>query len=91
MNTGGFELTKLTYNTRLEENLIRHRGDRLTSSADAAKLRQTLSNATSTLHHFFIFSLFLFAKLSLRVDVLTTDWLLCWMYLIDAIWVELTV
>ena len=28
MHSGGFKLTKLTY-TRLEENLIRHRGDRL--------------------------------------------------------------
>ena len=28
MHSGGFELTELTY-TRLEENLIRHRGDRL--------------------------------------------------------------
>ena len=28
MHSGGFELTKLTY-TRLEENLIRHRGDRV--------------------------------------------------------------
>ena len=27
MHSGGFELTKLTY-TRLEDNLIRHRGDR---------------------------------------------------------------
>ena len=27
MHAGGFELTKLTY-TRLEDNLIRHRGDR---------------------------------------------------------------
>ena len=29
MHSGGFELTKLTY-TRLEDNLIRHRGDRYT-------------------------------------------------------------
>ena len=28
MHSGGLELTKLTY-TRLEDNLIRHRGDRL--------------------------------------------------------------
>ena len=28
MHSGGFELTKLSY-TRLEDNLIRHRGDRL--------------------------------------------------------------
>ena len=28
MHSGGFELTKLTY-TRLEDNLIRHRGDRV--------------------------------------------------------------
>ena len=28
MHSGGFELTKLTY-TRLEDNLIRQRGDRL--------------------------------------------------------------
>ena len=28
MHSGGFELTKLTY-TRLEDNLIRHRGDRI--------------------------------------------------------------
>ena len=27
MHSAGFELTKLTYNTRLEDNLIRHRGD----------------------------------------------------------------
>ena len=31
MRSGGFELTKMTY-TRLEDNLIRHRGDRLYSS-----------------------------------------------------------
>ena len=31
MHLGGFELTKLTY-TRLEDNLIRHRGDRLYST-----------------------------------------------------------
>ena len=30
-HSGGFELTKLTY-TRLEDNLIRHRGDRYTTS-----------------------------------------------------------
>ena len=30
MRSGGFELTKPTYNTRLEDNLIRHRGDRHT-------------------------------------------------------------
>ena len=29
MHSGGFELTKLTY-TRLEDNVIRHRGDRWT-------------------------------------------------------------
>ena len=29
MHLGGFELTKLNYYTRLEDNLIRHRGDRL--------------------------------------------------------------
>ena len=29
MHSGGLELTNLTYNTRLEDNLIRHRGDRL--------------------------------------------------------------
>ena len=29
MNLGAFELAKLTY-TRLENNLIRHRGDRYT-------------------------------------------------------------
>ena len=28
MHSGGFEFTKLTH-TRLEDNLIRHRGDRL--------------------------------------------------------------
>ena len=28
MHTGGFELTKLTY-TRLEDNLIRHRGENI--------------------------------------------------------------
>ena len=28
MHSGGLEFTKLTY-TRLEDNLIRHRGDRL--------------------------------------------------------------
>ena len=32
MHSGGFELTKLTYTT-LEDNLIRHRGDRLTCTA----------------------------------------------------------
>ena len=31
MHAGGFELTKLTY-TMLEDNLIRHRGDRLYKS-----------------------------------------------------------
>ena len=30
MISGGFELTKLTY-TRLQDNLIRHRGDRLSN------------------------------------------------------------
>ena len=33
MHSGGFELTKLTY-TRLEDNLIRHRGDRYLSEAE---------------------------------------------------------
>ena len=33
MHSGGFELTKLTY-TRLEDNLIRHRGDRLIRAPD---------------------------------------------------------
>ena len=28
-HSAGLELTKLTYNTRLEDNLIRYRGDRL--------------------------------------------------------------
>ena len=28
MHSAGLELTKLTYNTRLDDNLIRHRGDR---------------------------------------------------------------
>ena len=32
MHAAGLELTKLTY-TRLEDNLIRHRGDRLTIGA----------------------------------------------------------
>ena len=31
MHSGGFELTKLTY-IRLEDNLMRHRGDRLSIS-----------------------------------------------------------
>ena len=29
MHSGGLELTKITYYTRLEDNLIHHRGDRL--------------------------------------------------------------
>ena len=32
MHSGKFELTKLTY-TKLEDNLIRHRGDRLNISS----------------------------------------------------------
>ena len=39
MHSAGLELTKLTY-TRLEDNLIRHRGDRL--------LYLTLMTLTST-------------------------------------------
>ena len=31
MHSAGLELTKLTYRTRLEDNLIRHRGDRQTA------------------------------------------------------------
>ena len=34
MHSGGLELAKLTY-TRLEDNLIRHRGNRLLLVADA--------------------------------------------------------
>ena len=34
MHSGGFELTKLTY-TRLEDNMIRHRGDRIIGSTAA--------------------------------------------------------
>ena len=46
MHSGGFELTKLTY-TRLEDNLIRHRGDRLRVwSPDVQRPFQTKS-ATS--------------------------------------------
>ena len=33
MHSGGLELTKLTY-TRLEDNLLRHPGDRLVSESD---------------------------------------------------------
>ena len=33
MHSAGLELTKLTYYTRLEYNLIRHRGDRLNYSS----------------------------------------------------------
>ena len=36
MHSGGFELTKLTY-TRLEDNLIRHRGDRLGYTAPSTR------------------------------------------------------
>ena len=32
MRSAGFELTKLTYNTRLNDNLILHRGDRIRPS-----------------------------------------------------------
>ena len=38
MHSAGLELTKLTY-TRLEDNLIRHRGDRLTSNPRWASRR----------------------------------------------------
>ena len=36
MYSGGFELTKLTYYTRVEDNLIRHRGDRFQPWDDSA-------------------------------------------------------
>ena len=38
MHSGGFELTKLTY-TRLEDNLIRHRGDRFYTFASMSVAR----------------------------------------------------
>ena len=38
MHSWGFELTKLTY-TRLEDNLIRHRGDRSCSSINPVEAR----------------------------------------------------
>ena len=37
MHSAGFELTKLTY-TRLEDNLIRHRGDRLSTGGRGATI-----------------------------------------------------
>ena len=47
-HSGGFELTKLTY-TRLEDNLIRHRGDRLVITTSSAKpvLPNTCQGRTS--------------------------------------------
>ena len=41
MHSGGFELTKLTY-TRLEDNLIRHRGDRYIHCSDTRHHRLTI-------------------------------------------------
>ena len=42
-HSGGFELTKLTYNTRLEDNLLRHGGDQCdlhtTAVATAVKIQ----------------------------------------------------
>ena len=47
MHSGGFEFTKLTY-TRLEDNLIRHLDDRLTTFTIAAPATSTIS-ATATI------------------------------------------
>ena len=44
MPTVGFELTKLTY-TRLEDNLIRHRGDRLRGWVYLAREDQIVRHA----------------------------------------------
>ena len=43
MHSAGPELTKLTY-TRLEDNLIRHRGDRLVT---LYRLKQALNDGSS--------------------------------------------
>ena len=48
MHSGGFELTKLTY-TRLEDNLIRHRGDRVRVYLPPTNLTfVTLNNPSSS-------------------------------------------
>ena len=48
MHSGGFELTKLTY-TRLEDNLIRHRGDRLIYDSSARTNRYIAPGAARLL------------------------------------------
>ena len=45
MHSGGFELTKLTY-TRLEDNLIRHRGNRILVLDAGEILREAWQDAT---------------------------------------------
>ena len=51
MHSGGFEVTKLTY-TRLEDNLIRHRGDRHYVCPDSAGSRLGARVLSGTaLHH----------------------------------------
>ena len=47
MHSGGFELTRLTY-TRLEDNLIRHRGDRYLLLVDRSHLHVAIRSATGT-------------------------------------------
>ena len=44
-HSAGLELTKMTYNTRLEDNLIRHRGDRLYNCPSRIRV---CSNHTAT-------------------------------------------
>ena len=50
MHSGGFELAKLT-STRLEDNLIRHRGDRLTYLVPAKGLGLGLGYPVPGHHH----------------------------------------
>ena len=45
-HSGGFELTKLTYNTRLEDNLIRHRVSELYRAGRPGGLVRLYSNTT---------------------------------------------
>ena len=47
VHSGGLELTKLTY-TRLEDNLIRHRGDRITMHACLSGVSNTASHLNAT-------------------------------------------
>ena len=47
MHSAGLELTKLTY-TRLEDNLIRHRGDRYLSTSPRQHFTSTSSQETSS-------------------------------------------